>query len=105
MGGIENSREAFDFIWDRQGLSAVDPDRRQDYAFLLKKALKPEGVMYVEGTYRTGKRKNNKDMGPPFHFGEEQLEELFPRAQGFRVKCTEMRELTIDDLDPESKVT
>jgi hypothetical protein len=103
--GVVNSKEAFDFIWDRQGITAVDPDRREDYAFLLKKALKPDGVIYVEGMNRTSKRRKNRDAGPPFHFGEEQLAQLFPRHQGFRVKCMEMRELVLDDLDPESKVT
>ena len=103
--GIINSTGAFDFIWDRQGITAVDPNMREDYAFLLKRALKPDGVIYVEGTMRTAKRKRNRNIGPPFHFGEEELAPLFPRAQGFRVKCDELRELTLNDLDAEARVT
>lgn len=103
--GIPDAVGSFDFIWDRQGISAIDPPRRDDYAFLLKRALKQDGILYTEGNYRTAKRKGNRAMGPPFHFGETELQELFPRTQGFRVKCDELSELTLDDLDSESRIT
>jgi hypothetical protein len=103
--GVEEAREAFDLIWDRQGLTAVDPARRNDYAFLLKRALKPNGVMYIEGCNRTARRKKNRANGPPFHVTTPELEELFPSSQGYRVQCDEVRELVLADLDSESRVT
>lgn len=95
----------YDLIYDRQGLSAMEPASLEDYAFVLKKALKPEGVLYTEGTFRTNKVPRNRTGGPPFHFGMDQLVQLFPMSQGWVVKCKELKEIRTRDLDVESRIT
>ena len=79
--------EKYDFIYDREGITAVNPEDRQNYAFFLKRSLKEDGILFVEGTFRTGRVKGNKIRGPPFSLGEDQLTALFPKEQGYNVKC------------------
>jgi len=98
-------RKAYDLIWDRQGMSAIDPEARDDYAFVLKRALKDDGVLYVEGTYRTKRVHRNRIGGPPFHFGYRELTNLFPLDEGWLVKCEELKEVQKSDLTAEERLT
>ena len=79
--------EKFDFIYDRQAMSTYHPSAREDYAFMLKRVLKDDGVLFVEGIFRTGRVKGNKVKGPPYGLSESQLSQLFPPTEGFSVKC------------------
>ena len=97
---------SFDLIYDRQGISAFPPgDLREDYSFLLKRALKPGGVMYVEGIDRTPRVKGNTTIGPPFALHEDDIRSLFPERDGWMVKCREVPPITEADLTAEAKVT
>jgi hypothetical protein len=97
-------RKGYDLIWDRQGLSAIDPEARDDYAFVLKRAVKPNGLIYTEGCYRTKRVSKNRSNGPPFHFGHKELTNLFPLNEGYMVKCNELKEVQREDLRPEDRV-
>ena len=95
----------FDVIYDRQGISAVNPRDREDYAFLLRRALKPEGVIVLEGNYRTPHVRGNKSRGPPFDLSEAELKRLFPEHDGFEVKCKDLPDEFLKDFGPEVRVT
>lgn len=94
----------FDLIWDRQALSALNPEQRSDYAYLMKQALKDDGVMYVEGIFRTGRVKGNKVRGPPYGLSRANLRELFPEREGFFVQCKDVEDDAVTKLDTESRV-
>ncbi|EPY17077.1 hypothetical protein STCU_10834 [Strigomonas culicis] len=70
-------------------MTSIDRERRPDYAYLLKRALKDDGVLYVEGCFRTGRVRGNKVKGPPYGLSRAELEQLFPVAQGYHVRCEE----------------
>lgn len=67
----------FDLIYERQGLTSVPFAQRENYAYLLQRALKPDGILYVEGIFRTGRVANNKHAGPPFGLSRKELRRLF----------------------------
>lgn len=94
----------FDFIYDRMALSCVNREERADYTYLLKKALKPDGVLYVEGVFRTGRVKGNKVRGPPFGLSHAELVDMFPERDGYFVECRDKQDAAIALLDRESKV-
>jgi hypothetical protein len=85
---IWNLLPQMDFIYDRQGMSAVAPKERADYAFLLQRVLKPDGVLYIEAIHRPmiAQTKNHKN-GPPYNLDEGDIRRLFPEGDGFFVKC------------------
>lgn len=91
----------YDFIYERQGMTSLNRDQRSDYAYLLKRALKDDGVLYVEGIFRTGRVKGNKIRGPPYSLTRNELRSLFPDREGFFVRCEEkpdaVRLLTRED--------
>jgi hypothetical protein len=96
---------SYDLIYDRQGLASVDPSKREDYAYILKRALKPDGVIYVEGCFRTAKVPLNHKQGPPFNFGRPHLEVAFAPEDDWVVECAEVRDIKRKDLSPEAQVT
>lgn len=79
----------YDVIYERQGMTSLNREQRPDYAFLLKRALKTDGVLYVEGIFRTGRVKGNKVRGPPYSLSKKELDHLFPQHEGFFVRCEE----------------
>jgi SAM-dependent methyltransferase len=93
----------FDFIYDRMGMACIAREKRQDYAFLMRQALKPGGIMFVEGVFRTGRVKGNKVSGPPFGLSLAELQDLFPEKLGLLVKCRDQMDPTTS-LDRESRV-
>ncbi|KAG5485153.1 hypothetical protein CUR178_08125 [Leishmania enriettii] len=88
----------YDVIYERQGMTSLNRDQRPDYAYLLKRALKDDGLIYVEGIFRTGRVKGNKLRGPPYSLSKRELEQLFPLSEGYYVRCEEktdaMRQLS-----------
>lgn len=94
----------YDFIYDRQALSAVNPEQREDYAYILKSHLKEDGVLYIEGIFRTGRVKGNKVRGPPYGLSRAEVKQLFPQDQGYFVQCGDREDRAIALLDRESKV-
>lgn len=97
------SSPRYDVIYERQGFSSLPPQQREDYAQLLQQALKPDGVMYVEGIYRTGRVANNKHGGPPYEVSRRDLKQYFPEASGFHVRCEEKND-ALALLSRESRV-
>ncbi|KPA74643.1 putative mitochondrial hypothetical protein [Leptomonas pyrrhocoris] len=79
----------YDVIYERQGMTSLNREQRPDYAYLLKRALKDDGLIYVEGIFRTGRVKGNKLRGPPYSLSKKELEHLFPLDEGFYVRCEE----------------
>lgn len=79
----------YDVIYERQGMTSLNREQRPDYAYLLKQALKPDGVLYVEGIFRTGRVRGNKVSGPPYSLSRKELEYLFPSSEGYFVRCEE----------------
>ena len=96
--------EKYDFIYDRQGITAVNPADRGNYAYLLKKSLKEDGILFIEGTFRTGRVKGNRIRGPPFQLNERQLAELFPPHQGYNVKCDSEVPDRMFSIDRENRI-
>lgn len=68
---------SFDLIYERQGITSIPYAQRENYAYLLQRALKPDGILYVEGIFRTGRVANNKSSGPPFGLSRKELRRLF----------------------------
>lgn len=105
----------YDIIYERQGLTAIPLSQRPDYAHLLQRALKPDGVLYVEGIFRTGRVANNKQAGPPFGLSRRELKSLFPEStetissatgrpsKGFHVVCEEKND-ALAQLSREDRV-
>ncbi|CAG9569415.1 conserved hypothetical protein [Leishmania major strain Friedlin] len=79
----------YDVIYERQGMTSLNREQRPDYAYLLKRAMKDDGLMYVEGIFRTGRVKGNKLMGPPYSLSKRELQQLFPLSEGYYVRCEE----------------
>ncbi|RNF26818.1 thiopurine S-methyltransferase [Trypanosoma conorhini] len=79
----------FDVIYERQAMTSLNCEQREDYAYLLKQALAEDGVMYVEGVFRTGRVRGNTVRGPPFALSRRELQHLFPESDGFMVRCEE----------------
>lgn len=93
----------FDIIYERQGMTSLNREQRPDYAFLLKRALKEDGLIYVEGIFRTGRVKGNKKSGPPFSLSRKELEGLFPSSQGYFVRCEEKND-AMSQLSREDRI-
>ncbi|CCW68474.1 unnamed protein product [Phytomonas sp. Hart1] len=91
----------FDIIYERQGITSLNRDQRPNYVYLLKQALKDDGLIYVEGIFRTGRVKGNKVRGPPYSLSHKEIEYLFPTSEGYFVRCEEkvsaMSRLSLED--------
>ncbi|KAH8607252.1 putative Thiopurine S methyltransferase (TPMT) [Trypanosoma vivax] len=70
-------------------MTSLNRDQRDDYVALLKRALADDGVIYVEGIFRTGRVSGNKVQGPPFSLSRRELRQLFPQEEGYLVQCEE----------------
>ncbi|KAG5485821.1 hypothetical protein LSCM1_07234 [Leishmania martiniquensis] len=92
---------SYDVIYERQGMTSLNREQRSDYAYLLKRVLKEDGLIYVEGIFRTGRVRGNKLMGPPYSLSKRELEQLFPLSEGYYVRCEEktdaMQQLSRED--------
>ncbi|KAK7198458.1 Thiopurine S-methyltransferase (TPMT) [Novymonas esmeraldas] len=93
----------YDVIYERQGMTSLNREERPDYAFLMKRALKEDGVIYVEGIFRTGRVRGNKLQGPPYSLSKRELEQLFPRSEGYYVRCEEKTD-AMQQLSRENRV-
>jgi hypothetical protein len=94
----------YSFIFERQGFTSIDRLSREDYAFLLKRALKPDGILFCEAVFRTGRVSGNKDAGPPFALSRTELQRLFPESEGYLVKCSPTVDNAVAKLDRESRI-
>lgn len=102
-GGGAYDGKRFDLIYERQAMTSLNREQRQDYAYLLKRALRDDGVIYVEGIFRTGRVKGNKVRGPPYSLSKRELEHLFPESEGLFVRCEEKND-ALTKLSRENRV-
>ncbi|CAJ1006011.1 putative Thiopurine S-methyltransferase (TPMT) [Leishmania naiffi] len=93
----------YDVIYERQGMTSLNREQRPDYAYLLKRAMKDDGLIYVEGIFRTGRVKGNKLMGPPYSLSKRELEQLFPLSEGYYVRCEEKTD-AMQQLSRENRI-
>ena len=100
----ELSGKKYDFIFERQGITSLNRHQREDYAFLLKRVLKEDGIMFIEAVFRTGRVAGNKENGPPFSLSRSELQNLFPEQEGYLVKCGDAVDAAVTKLDRESRV-
>jgi hypothetical protein len=93
----------YDIIYERQGMTSLNREQRPDYVYLLKRALKEDGLIYVEGIFRTGRVKGNKLQGPPYSLSRKELEHLFPLEEGYYVRCEEKTD-AMQQLSRENRI-
>jgi SAM-dependent methyltransferase len=70
---------SFDYVLEYTCFCAIDPKRRPEYADLVARLLKPDG-MYIDLAFPLDKREG----GPPFAVSALEILELF-QARGFKL--------------------
>lgn len=80
---------SFDYILEYVCFCAIDPARRSEYADVVTRLLKPNGL-FIDLAYPLDGRKN----GPPFGFSDKELLDLFER-RGFDLLSREKPEDSI----------
>ncbi|GET86222.1 hypothetical protein, conserved [Leishmania tarentolae] len=93
----------YDIIYERQGMTSLNREQRPDYVYLLKRAMKDDGLIYVEGIFRTGRVKGNKLIGPPYSLSKRELQQLFPLSEGYYVRCEEKTD-AMQQLSRENRI-
>src|SRR5512140_2981139 len=82
---------SFDYVLQYTCFCAIDPKRREDYAELVARLLKPDGV-YIDLAFPLDGRAG----GPPFAVSVDEIERLF-EPRGFRLIS---REKLPDSVSP-----
>ncbi len=82
---------SFDYLLEYTCFCAIDPNRRDEYANLVTRLLKPDGI-YVDLAFPLDRRKG----GPPFAVSAEEILDLF-QARGFQLLS---REKPADSISP-----
>ena len=75
----ETVNHSFDYVLEYTCFCAIDPNRRADYADLVARLLKPNG-MYIDLAFPLDGRKG----GPPFAVSALEVLDLF-QARGFKL--------------------
>ena len=70
---------SFDYVLEYTCFCAIDPNRRAEYADLVTRLLKPNGI-YIDLAFPLDGRKG----GPPFAVSAAEILDLFP-ARGFQL--------------------
>ena len=83
--------DSFDYLLEYTCFCAIDPKRRTEYADLVKRLLKPNGV-YIDLAFPLDHRKG----GPPFAVIESEIFDLF-ESRGFKLLA---REKPADSVKP-----
>jgi len=74
---------AFDYLLEYTCFCAIDPQRRSEYADVVTRLLKPEGIL-IDLAYPLDNRKD----GPPFGLTDSELLDLF-QERGFKLLSRE----------------
>ncbi len=85
----ETFDHSFDYVLEYTCYCAIDPNRRTDYADLVRRVLRPNGI-YVDLAFPLDGRKS----GPPFAVSTKEILDLF-QARGFRLLS---RERPVDSM-------
>ena len=83
--------DSFDYLLEYTCFCAIDPKRRTEYADLVKRLLKPNGI-YIDLAFPLDNRKG----GPPFAVTESEIFDLF-ESRGFKLL---VREKPADSVKP-----
>lgn len=83
--------DSFHYLLEYTCFCAIDPKRRTEYADLVKRLLKPNGV-YIDLAFPLDHRKG----GPPFAVTESEIFDLF-ESRGFKLL---VREKPADSVKP-----
>jgi len=75
---------SFDYILEYVCFCAIDPARRNEYAEVVTRLLKPNGF-FIDLAYPLDGRKD----GPPFGFSDKELLGLFNEERGFKLLSRE----------------
>jgi methyl halide transferase len=75
----ESFNHSFDYVLEYTCFCAIDPTRRAEYADLVTRLLKPDGI-YIDLAFPLDGRKS----GPPFAVSVREVLDLF-RARGFKL--------------------
>jgi methyl halide transferase len=87
----ESFNDSFDYVVEYTCFCAIDPKRRADYADLVTRLLKPNGI-YIDLAFPLDGRKG----GPPFAVSVTEILSLF-QARGFKLIS---REKPVDSVKP-----
>jgi SAM-dependent methyltransferase len=85
----ETLNHSFDYVLEYTCMCAIDPHRRAEYADVVRRLLKPDG-MYVDLAFPLDGRKG----GPPFAVSAAEILDLF-QARGFQLLW---REKPVDSI-------
>src|SRR5687768_17591473 len=87
----ETLDHSFDYVLEYTCFCAIDPKRRAEYANLVTRLLKPNGI-YIDLAFPLDGRKG----GPPFAVSAAEVMNLF-QAHGFNLVS---REVPVDSISP-----
>jgi methyl halide transferase len=87
----ESLNNSFDYVLEYTCFCAIDPKRRAEYADLVTRLLKPQGI-YIDLAFPLDGRKG----GPPFAVSVAEVMDLF-QARGFNLIS---HETTVDSISP-----
>jgi methyl halide transferase len=76
---LELFNASFDYVLEYTCFCAIDPARRAEYADLVTRLLKPDGI-YIDLAFPLDGRKG----GPPFAVSVKEVIDLF-QARGFKL--------------------
>jgi SAM-dependent methyltransferase len=79
----EAFNSSFDYVLEYTCFCAIDPNRRAEYADLVTRLLKPNGI-YIDLAFPLDERKG----GPPFAVTETEIFDLF-QTRGFKLLSRE----------------
>ena len=85
----ETLHHSFDYVLEYTCFCAIDPKRRPEYADLVTRLLKPNGI-YIDLAFPLDGRKG----GPPFAVTESEIMELF-QERGFKLISREKPEESV----------
>jgi SAM-dependent methyltransferase len=87
----ETANNSFDYVLEYTCFCAIDPKRRAEYADLVTRLLKPNGI-YIDLAFPLDGRKG----GPPFGVSSAEILDLFQK-RGFKLLS---REVPADSISP-----
>jgi methyl halide transferase len=87
----ESLNNSFDYVLEYTCFCAIDPKRRAEYADLVTRLLKPQGI-YIDLAFPLDRRKG----GPPFAVSVAEVMDLF-QARGFNLIS---HETPVDSISP-----
>jgi SAM-dependent methyltransferase len=87
----ETLDQSFDYVLEYTCFCAIDPKRRAEYADVVTRLLKPDGI-YIDLAFPLDGRKG----GPPFAVTESEIMNLF-QERGFKLVS---REKPVESISP-----